>query len=175
MEQYKTIDQYIASEMGGKIAKRSQSPLLGLLILAVGVGLLVLLHGSTKESPLEVLCLTVGIGALAVGLVLTAMCLTGALSHYVYTATKSKMKMKRVYLSSDEYRRCVEALNGGDRSALAGLTPVVSANCLLQLCYSHDRAIALLQACTDTGHFTPETPVTVLVGSEVAAIEPLCK
>jgi hypothetical protein len=39
-----------------------------------------------------------------------------------------------------------------------------------------DGSIALLQAGRfDTGHFEAETPVMVLVGTEVAAIESLCK
>ena len=42
MENILTIDQYIAANMGGQIQKRAKSPLMGLVVLAAGVGLLVL-------------------------------------------------------------------------------------------------------------------------------------
>lgn len=176
MEKYQTIDEYVASEMGDKIGRKAKSPLLGMLILAVGAALLVLLRTEVMPDALMATCLTLGIIALGVGLVLTAMCLTKAMWHYVYRPTRSAMRRRKRYLSLADYQHCLEAIGENRIESLATLLPVTSSNSALDLLYSRDHAIALLQAGRyDTGHFEPETPVVRLVGTEVATIQSLCK
>lgn len=176
MEKIQTINEYIAAEMGGKIVRKRKSPLAGLLLIAVGVALMVLMHTSHMADSLQAAALTVGLICLALGLVLTAMALSGALWCYRYVATGSKLKEKKVYLGVDDYNKAAEALKGGDKGALGNLKAVVSSNGALHVLRSMDGSIALLQAGRfDTGHFEAETPVMVLVGTEVAAIESLCK
>lgn len=176
MEKIQTINEYIAAEMGGKIVRKRKSPLLGLLLLAVGIVMLVLMHSAHIADSLQALTLTVGILCLALGLVLTAMNLSGAMWGYHYAATGSKMKEKKVYLGVEDYGKAREALSGGDKTALGNLKAVVSSNGALHVLRSADGAIALVQAGRfDTGHFEAETPVAVLGGTEVVAIESLCR
>ena len=176
MEKYQTIDEYVASELGDKVTRKAKSPLLGALILAIGIGLLVLLRTQKMGDTLMTLCLTVGIISLGIGLILTAMCLTKALWHYVYKPTHSRMKQRKCYLSVADYQHCLEAIGDNNISALGTLLPVTSSNSALSLLYSRDHAIALLQAGRyDSGHFEPETPVICLIGTEVTHIRALCK
>lgn len=174
MEKYQTIDEYVASEMGDKVARKAKSPLLGLLILAIGIFLLVMLRTQNMGDTLMTLCLTVGIIALGVGLILTVMCLTKAIWHYVYKPTHSRMKQRKCYLGMTDYQHCMESIGENNLSALATLLPVTSSNCAISLLYSRDHAIALLQAgrC-DSGHFVPETQVVLLTGTEVIRIQAL--
>ncbi|MBQ9417812.1 MAG: hypothetical protein IJU19_04445 [Bacteroidales bacterium] len=176
MERYQTIDEYVAAEMGDKIKRKAKSPLLGLLILAVGIFLLVMLRTQKMGDTLMTTCLTAGIIALGAGVVITAMCLTGAISHYVYNPTHSRMKQRKCYLSLDDYKLCIEAIGNNNIAALGGLQPVTSSNSALNILYSRDHAVALLQAIRDnSGHFEPETPVIQLTGNEVNAVQQLCK
>ncbi len=176
MEKYQTIDEYVAAEMGDKIKRKAKSPLLGLLILAVGIVLLVLLLTQKMDDTLMTLCLTVGIIALGVGIIITAMCLTGAISHYVYKPTHSRMKQRKCYLNLDDYKLCIEAIGCNNLAVLGALQPITSSNSAINILYSRDHAVALLQAIRDnSGHFEPETPVIRLDGTEVAVIEVLCK
>lgn len=176
MEKYQTIDEYVAAEMSDKIKRKAKTPLLGLLILAVGIFLLVMLRTQKMDDTLMTLCLTVGIIALGVGIIITAMCLTGAISHYVYKPTHSRMKQRKCYLSLDDYKLCIEAIGCNNLTTLGALHPVTSSNSALNILYSRDHAIALLQAIRDnSGHFEPETPVIRLTGSEATHIQSLCK
>ena len=176
MEKYQTIDEYIAAEMGDKIARKAKTPLSGVLILAAGIALLVLLRSLPMGDALMTTCLTAGIIATAVGIIVTAMCLTGAMSRYVYLPTRSKMRRRKCYLGIADYQHCTAAIAEGNLGALATLLPVTSSNSALDLLYSSDHAVALLQAIRDnSGHFEPETRVVRLTGTEVAAIEMLCK
>ena len=52
MEKYQTIDEYVAAEMSDKIERKAKSPLLGLLILAVGIFLLVMLRTQKMDDTL---------------------------------------------------------------------------------------------------------------------------
>lgn len=176
MEKIQTINEYIAAEMGGKIVRKRKSPLAGLLLIAVGVAMMVLMNSTHMADSLLASALTVGLICLALGLVLTAMAFSGALWCYRYVTTGSRLKEKKVYLGADDYNKAAEALRNGDKGGLGNLKAVVSSNGALHVLRSLDGSIALLQAGRfDTGHFEAETPVMVLVGTEVAAIETLCK
>lgn len=175
MEKIQTINEYIAAEMGGKIVCKRKSPLAGLLLIAVGVALMVLMNSTHMADSLQASALTLGLICLALGLVLTAMAFSGALWCYRYVATGSKLKEKKVYLGADDYNKAAEALRNGDKGDLGNLKAVVSSNSALHVLRSLDGSIALLQAGLDTGHFEAATPVMVLVGTEVASIESLCK
>ena len=176
MEKYPTIEEYVATEMGDKIERKAKSPLLGLLILAVGIALLVLMRATPLSDALMSTCLTLGIIAVAVGIVLTAMCLTKALWHYVYIPTRSPMRECKCHLSSTDYQITLEALRDKRVGLLASLPAVVSSNSALSLLYSRDHTIVLLQAMRDnSGHFEPETPVVVVTGPDAANLQALCK
>lgn len=172
----KTIEQYIDTEMSGKITRKRNSPLPGLLVLAVGIAMWVLLCTADLGDSLSATCLTVGLIATALGLILTAMNLSGALTHFVYLPTRSRMRRRKCYLSIGDYQHCLDAIGSGNIGALATLLPVTGSNEALDLLYSHDHAVALLQAIRDnSGHFEPETPVLRLTGTEVTHIQSLCK
>lgn len=176
MEKYKTIDEYVAIEMGDRIVRKAKSPLAGLLVMAVGIVLLVLLGTQRMSDTLSASCLTVGIIALAVGIVLTAMCLTKALWHYVYVPTKSKMRQRKCYLDNDDYKLVLEAIRSKNYAVLGSLQPVTSSNSALSILYSRDLAVALLQAGHyDSNNLVPETPVVALLGDEVTQMKALCK
>lgn len=172
----KTIEQYIDTEMSGKIIRKRNSPLLSLLILAVGLGLLVLLCTAKMGDPLTTTCLTFCIICTALGIILTAMNLSGAMTHFVYLPTRSRMKEKKVYVSGDDYMDIADAVTSGNLQPLATIRPVVSSNSALRILASRDGECALVQAIRDqSGHFEPETEVQVLIGPAAAAIQHLMK
>ena len=117
----KTIEQYIETEMSGIIARKRNSPLPAVLVLVVGVGMLVLMSAARMGDILSATCLTVGLIGTVIGLILTAMNLSGAMTHFVYLPTRSRMREKKVYLGGDDYRDIVEAINNGDFQKLADL------------------------------------------------------
>ena len=57
----KTIEQYIDTEMAGKIARKRNSPFIALLVLAVGLGMWGLLCTVNMEDSLSATCLTLGL------------------------------------------------------------------------------------------------------------------
>ena len=122
----KTIEQYIDTEMPGKIARKRNSPFLALLVLAVGIGMWALLCTVKMEDSLSATCLTLGLICTVLGLILTAMNLSVALTHFVYLPTHSRMREKKVYIISDDYKDVVEAVNNGNLQSLATMRPVVS-------------------------------------------------
>ncbi len=171
-----TIEQYIDAEMNGKITRKKNSPLPSLLVLAVGIGLLVLIRTKPLSDSLMATCLTIGILATVAGLILTAMSITGAMTHFVYLPTRSRMRDKKVYVSGDDFKDIDEALGNGDLRTLATIRPVVSSNSALRILVSADKECALVQAIRDqSGHFEPETATKVLTSREVAAVEHLLK
>ena len=168
----KTIEQYIAEEMNGKIASKSNSPLVGLIILAVGIVFFLLLRFAKMSDSLMTASLTVGFIATAVGFILTAMCLSGALTHYVYLPTRSRMREKKLYLSQPDYLNCVEGLQSGDLRVLHMLQPVTSSNSLLRVLSSRDGAIRLVQVGRmDGATFDPATDVVLLTGEEALRLQ----
>ncbi len=176
MEHYPTIDEYVAMQMGDKITIKANSLLPSLMVFAVGIGSLILIRTEGLPDVLMATLLTVGLIGTAVGMILTAMCLTKALYHYVYQPTDCRMRRCKCYLSNDDYRRCVEAFGVGDTNFLTTLQFVASSNNVLDILYSRDQTIALLQVGRyDYGPFRPETPVILLTGKEVSMLHTLCK
>ena len=176
MEQIKTMNEYIAAEMGGKIVRKKEFPLIGVALLAVGAVMMVVMADMRDGGNIQTLLLTAGTICIAIGLLLTAMGLSGAQWHYCYAPTGSAMKSHSVYLSAADYNKAVDALTSGRATELGTLKALVSSNCMMQVLRSKDGAIALVQAGrNDMGHFEVETPVVCLAGTEVAAIEALCR
>ena len=172
MEKYPTIDQYISTEMSEKIVRRAQSPTAGLLVFAIGIVLLALMHNIAMPDNLQALVLTLGIAATGVGLVLAAMCVTQTLWHWHFQPTNSRMRRRKLYLDSADHNRCLEALSSGNVESLVQLRPIGTSNVQLQVLYTRDCAVALLQVGgLDTGHFVPESPVVQVSGDTVAALE----
>lgn len=167
----KTIEEYIATEMTDKITRKRNSPLPALMVLAVGLGLLVLLRTTEMGDSLTATCLTMGIIGTALGIILTAMNLSGASTHNVYLPTHSRMREKKVYVSGDDYNDIVEAVNKGNLQPLATLRPVVSSNTAIRMVASRDGECVLVQAiCDKSGHFEPETEVRLLTGPAAAGL-----
>lgn len=172
----KTIEQYIDTEMPGKIARKRNSPFLALLVLAVGIGMWALLCTVKMEDSLSATCLTVALVCTALGLILTGMSLSGALTHFVYLPTHSRMREKKVYISGDDYKDVVEAVNNGNLQSLATMRPVVSSNSAIRILASRDGECVLVQAIRDqSGHFEPETEVRILAGPSAAGLIHLTK
>lgn len=175
MEKYQNINEYVAAMMGDKIVQKAKSPIMGLAILIIGIGLLVLLRTQKMSDSLSAACLTLGLISTALGLILTAMSLSKALGGYYYIPTSCRMKQHKCYLSNSDYKLCLEAFNNSP-AALGAIQPVVSSNSAIDILYSRDHAIALLQAGRyDSNNFVPETPVVCLIGADVTHIQSLCK
>ena len=168
------MEQYIDTELSGKITRKRNSPLPCLLVLAVGIGLLLLLHTSRMGDSLGTACLTVGIICTALGLILTVMNLSGAMTHFVYLPSHSRMREKKLYVSSDDYKDIADAVTDGNLQPLATLRSVVSSNSAVRILASRDSECVLLQAGRyDTGHFEAETDVRLLTGTSAAALQHL--
>ncbi|MBR1766995.1 MAG: hypothetical protein IJ745_08190 [Bacteroidales bacterium] len=176
MENIQTIEQYIAGNMVGKIKSKRDFPFAGLIIMAIGVLSMVWLTHVHGHDSLQALLLAVGIGGIAVGLLLLAINLSGAMQHNYYVPTGSRMVEKKVYLGTEDYAKAVAALSNCDKNALGALRSTVSSNCALRILRSRDGSIALLQAYRDdTGHIEVDTPVMCLVGTETSLIKAICK
>ena len=172
----KTIEQYIETEMSDKIIRKRNSLLPYLLVLAVGIGFLLLMGTANLGDSLSSTCLTIGLIATAVGLILTAMNLSGAMTHFVYLPTHSRMKETKVYVSGDDYKDIADAIASGNLRPLATIRPVVSSNSAVRILASRDGACLLVQAVRDqSGHFEPETDVRLLTGPDAEPIQHLLK
>ncbi len=172
----KTIEQYIETDFSDKISRKRNSPIVALLILVVGIAMLVLLRTVRMDDTLSATCLTVGIIATAIGVILTAMNFSGAMTHYVYLPTYSRMRDKNVYVSSDDYKSISQAVNDGNLQPLTGIRPLVSSNSALRVLASNDGECVIVQALRDQGgHFEPETNVYVFSGTSAAALLYLVK
>lgn len=172
----KTIEQYIETEMSNLIIRKRNSPIGTLLVLIVGIGALVLLRTVTMSDSLSATCLSVGLIATVLGLILMGMNLTGALSHYVYLPTQSRMRGKIVYVSNGDYPYLVEALTEGNMKPLSTLRSVVSSNSVIRFFTSTDGKCMLVQALRDqSGHLEPDTEVRYLSGGSAAELIHLTK
>ena len=162
--------------MSGKIVRKKNSPIIAILILAIGIALLVMMRYLKMSDSLMTTCLTLGFITTAVGFILTAMTFSGALTHYIYLPTKSPMKDKKVYLSTDEYNGIVSLIESGNIHSLTTLNTVVSSNCALRILASRDGACLLVQAGRfDSNNFEPETQVLQITSADSTAIQALCK
>ena len=162
--------------MSSKITRKRNTPLPGLLVLAVGIAMWVLLRTTKLGDNLSTTCLTIGLIATVLGIILTAMNLSGAMTHYVYLPTHSNMKKKNVYICGDDYKDITEAITNGNLQPLANISPVVSSNSAVRILASRDGECVLVQAIRDqSGHFEAETDVRVLTGTAAAAIQHLLK
>lgn len=167
----KTIEQYIETEMSGKIAIKRNSPLPALLVLAVGIGTMALLRIVKMGDSLSATCLTVGFICTAIGFLLTAINLSGASTHFEYLPTNSRMCDKKVYVNGDDYMRVVESVGKADIHPLLSISPVVSSNYALRVLVSRDGKCALVQPVRDqSGRFEPETEVCVVTGQNAAGL-----
>ena len=171
-----TIEQYIEIEMSDKIASKRNSPLPSLLVLAVGIALLVLLRAGHMGDTLMTTCLTLGLLSTGAGLFLTGMSISGAMTHFVYLPTRSRMRERKVYVGADDYKVIAQALNDGDFQSLSTIRPIVGANTALRIISSRDGACVLVQAIHDqNGHFEPDSNVHLLAGADVVALQHLMK
>lgn len=162
--------------MNGKITQKRNTPLPSVLVLAAGVGLLVLVRMAAMGDTLMAACLTVGVILTAAGLIVVAMNLSGAMTHFVYQPTRSRMRDRTVYLAVDDYNAAVEALVAANAKPLAGIRPVTTSNAALRILSSGDGVCVLVQATRDqNGHFEPEAEPLLLLGDDTAAVRHLMK
>ena len=164
-----TIEQYIQSQMAGRIERRGNSPVKGIILFVAGGIVLGLAFAGSFSSNLRTALLSLGFMAAAVGLVLAVLCLTGSLWHYYHVPTRENMRRRTVYLSMGDYERCKAALQGGDLTALSEAVPLVSSNLAIQAVYC--RHMVLLQAGRAEGaQLEPVTPVVALPPERLASI-----
>lgn len=171
-----TIHQFIENQMSDVIIKKKQNPIPGLLILAVGIVLLVLMSNLEASDSLRMVLLVIGIIGTAFGFILSAMNFSGALWYFVYKPSSCRMKDAKLYLSISDYRTALSAIEANDGHALSQLKPQVSGNSALDMLYSTDGACMLLQAGHYEGsRFEPETAVACFNGADALLIMKLCK
>ena len=164
------IEEYIAGEMAGKVVRKAKSPLAWILLTAIGAAALVASFAGSVTDSMQMLLLTLGVTAVLVGGVLTALCLTKTLWYYYYEPTHSRVRTKLIYYTTDEYAKCCDALAKGEYNCLGNLQPQITSLLVLQAAWSSDGSFALLQAGRhDSGRVLPETEVARLEGTEAAA------
>ncbi|MBQ6068384.1 MAG: hypothetical protein IJK84_02680 [Bacteroidales bacterium] len=168
------LNEYITTQINGKIERRGNSPLTPIIITILGAALLIAAYTLHTSDTLQTTLLTLGFIFAAVGVVWTVLCVTKTLWHYYYLPTSSPMHDKTLYLSTEDFNYCTEALEKGDIKLLKTLSPVVSSNTVLRIIYSHDRSIALLQTGRmDTSRIEASSPVVTLMGEDLAVISSL--
>lgn len=176
METIQSIDEYIATQMDGKLVRKGKNPLLWIVLALVGIALIVVCFSVRLDDSLQTLLLTLGAIATLVGIVLSALCLSKTLWTYCYLPTHSWVKNRTVYLSSADYGVCREALANQHFDAIGKLQPQVSTNLGIKLLWSTDGAIALMQAGRfDIGPFEPETEVVRIEGADIGKLQSLLK
>ena len=175
----KTIEQYIEAEMADEISCKKDT-IVSLSVLVFGIAMWVLLCFTRMSSGLTHACLFFALICTVVGMILTGMCLSGILSHYVYLPTHSRMREKRVYINNIDYSQFVDALAQNECSNIKTTTkllwPLSNSNYAIRIFFSHDKVCALVQAGRNyRGYFEPETDVRLLTCTEVSSILPLLK
>ncbi len=178
MENIKSIDECISTEMSSKVATRKKVSLGGILALVCGFALLTLDHYYYSSHPFVLsdtavtLILTVGIVSLCTGLVFTLMSISGAITYNLYIPTHSRMKRQKCYITADSYHKAIEGLRSGDKGALGLLQATVTSNHVLHVLCSKDDAFMMVQLESfDLGHGELETPVICLEGPEAAQLK----
>ncbi|MBQ9864665.1 MAG: hypothetical protein IJM33_04930 [Bacteroidales bacterium] len=165
------LNEYITTQMNGKIERRGNSPLAPIIITILGAALLLAAYTLHTSDTLQTTLLTLGFISAAVGVVWAVLCVTKTLWHYYYLPTASPMHDKTLYLSTEDFQFCTEALEKGDIKLLKTLSPVVSSNAVLRIVYSCDHSIALLQTGRmDTSRLETSSPVVTLMGEDLSAI-----
>ena len=79
METIQSIDEYIATQMDGKLVRKGKNPLLWIVLALVGIALIVVCFSVRLDDSLQTLLLTLGAIATLVGIVLSALCLSKTL------------------------------------------------------------------------------------------------
>lgn len=170
MENIQNIDEYISGHMADKVVRKGKSPLIWILLTAIGVAALAASFTQGLTDSVQMLLLTIGVTAVLVGGVLTVLCLSKALWFYQYVPTGSRMRKKLIYLSAEDYAKGCETLTEGNYSRLGNLQPQVSSLLVLEAAWSSDGAFVLLQAGRhDSGRLLPETAVVRLEGADSSA------
>ena len=168
------LNEYITTQMSGKIERRGNSPLTPAITFAVGIISLFLAYTSHPSEDIQITLLTLGFILTATGLVWAILCITQTLWHYHYMPTNSPMRDKTLYLSTEDFHYCSEMLESGNTDTLKSISPLPSSNSVLRIVYSRDHSIALLQTCRmETSQMEPSSPVVTLRGDNVATIASL--
>lgn len=170
------INEYISTQMNGKIERRGNSPLAPAIITVAGAAILLLTLTAHTFDSLQATLLSIGFLVCATGLLWVILCLSKTLWHYYYLTSSSPMRKKTIYLSAEEYHRCTEMLTDGHPEDIASIRPVPSSNNVLHLVYSRDLGLVLLQTGRmDTSRLEPNSQVVALTGSDATTIAPLLR
>jgi hypothetical protein len=175
----KTIEQYIETELSDEMANKKET-MSSLSVLAVGIGLWAMLRFVEMDSGMASSCTFLALLCTVAGIITTGMSISGAMSHYLYLPTRSRMREKMIYINNIDYSDVIAALTQGGTSEIhttaTMLWPVSNSSHAIRILASRDKACALIQAGRDSaGHFKPETDVCLLTGSRVEAIQSLLK
>lgn len=175
----KTIEQYIETELSDEMANKKET-LSSLFVLIVGIGLWVLPRIVEMDNNMISSCITLALICTVVGIITTGMSISGAMSHYLYLPTRSRMREKMIYINNIDYSDVIATLTQGGtaeiQSTATMLWPVAKSSHAIRIFTSRDRACVLIQAGRENaGHFTPETDVCMLTGTKVEAIRPLLR
>ena len=170
------LNEYITTQMTGKIERRGNSPLIPIITAVAGIAILILAFTSHPSETIQTTLLTIGFIATATGLIWSILCLSKTLWHYYYLPSSSPMRDKTLYLSPEDFRFCTEMLEKGTTDTLKTLCPVPSSNSVLRIVYSRDHSIALLQTGRmETSNLEPSSPIVTLTGIEVETLASLLR
>ena len=170
------INEYINTQMTGKIVRRGNSAVIPLIITFVGIAALVPAYTVFTTDTVQSTLLSIGFIFVAVGLIWAVLCFANILWHYHYLPTSSPMQSKTLYLQTEDFHYCNEMLESGNTQALKTLFRVPSSNNVLCIIYSRDHSIALLQAGRmETSRLEPTSPVVTLTGDDAKNIVPLLR
>lgn len=171
--EYIDLNEYIETKMKGIIVKRRNSLFIPIVILAIGVAALVLALVVNLGDIVQVALLSAGSMTAAVGLVWVILGLCGSLRHYHYQPTNSRMRKRRIYLTPEDLHHCEEAIRNNDIAIFTSIKPATDSNCALNVIYSTDMNIALLQAVRYDGPRTEPTTDVMVVNENAALLAPL--
>ena len=170
------LNEYITTQMSGKIERRGNSPLVPAITALAGISILILAYTSNTNEVIQTTLLTLGFIFTATGLIWSILCISKTLWHFHYLPTNSPMRDKTLYLSAEDFRYCSEMLESGNTDTLKTLCPVPTSNSVLRIIYSRDKNFALLQTGRmDTSQMEPSSPVVTLTGANVANIASLLR
>lgn len=170
MENIQNIDEYIIEKMADKVVRKGNSPWAWILLTAIGAAAVAVSFTQKLSDSGQMLLLTLGVVAVLVGGVLTALCLSKTLWYYFYEPTGQRVRQRLYYLSAEDYAKCCDALTEKSYSQLGNLQPQVTSLLVLQAAWSCDGSFVLLQAGRhDSGRMLPETTVARLEGAEASA------
>lgn len=150
---------------GGVVVRRKKSPVLSLVVLAIGIGLIVL-YFFTKDTMgdnlASSLIMAAGAVTLVGGLMLTS-CLVDTEGRPVIQATGERLRYKELYFPQEQRAEVQRLIDEGSVKRILATTSSQSSSIAVAIFYSAELHVVSMQAYEYIGYeYRPITGIKVI-------------